>query len=105
MPFYYIIDSTENLFNDISAMVPSTIRDVAWYLNLGKGTGKVVFDEWLNPACWFCPNGYLPSCTSIPVYQLPNAHWSGCVIATVFSVVPGGRILVPDKTILSHGDY
>lgn len=48
-PYVYIIDSVENLFNDIPAMVPSTIRDVAWYVNLGKGTDKVIFDEWLNP--------------------------------------------------------
>ena len=48
-PFMFVIDSTENLFNNIPAMVPSTIRDVVWYVNLGKGTDKVVFDEWLNP--------------------------------------------------------
>ena len=48
-PYVYIIDSVENLFNDIPSMVPSTIRDVAWYLSLGKGTDKVIFDEWLNP--------------------------------------------------------
>ena len=74
MPFSYIIDSTENLFNDIPAIVPSTIRDVAWYLNLGKGTDKVVFDEWLNPSMlvW---SEWLPAIvhtnTSVPAAQRP----------------------------------
>ena len=47
-PYVYIIDSVENLFNDIPNMVPSTVRDTVWYVNLGKVTDKVVFDEYLN---------------------------------------------------------
>ena len=47
-PYVYIIDSVENLFNDIPSMVPSTVRDTVWYVNLGKVTDKVVFDEYLN---------------------------------------------------------
>ena len=47
-PYVYIIDSVENLFNDIPNMVPSTIRDTVWYVNMGKVTDKVVFDEYLS---------------------------------------------------------
>ena len=47
-PYVYIIDSVENLFNDVPNMVPSTIRDTVWYVNMGKGTDKVVFDEYLS---------------------------------------------------------
>ena len=47
-PYVYIIDSVENLFNNVPNMIPSTIRDSVWYVNLGKVTDKVVFDEYLN---------------------------------------------------------
>ena len=37
------------LLNGIPNMVPTTIRDVAWFVNNGRATDRIVFDEYLNP--------------------------------------------------------
>ncbi len=74
-PYVYIIDSVENLFNDVPNMVPSTIRDTVWYVNLGKVTDKVVFDEYLNPNV-FIFSEWMPvlvhNDTSVPASSRPN---------------------------------
>ena len=76
-PFVYLIDSVENLFNHVPAMVPSTIRDVVWYVNQPKGTDKVVFDEWVNPdtvihAEWIA--ALVRSDHSVPKENRPHHH-------------------------------
>ena len=71
--FTYIIDSLENIFNDIDAMKPSTIRDTVWYLNISKVTDKLVFDEYLNP------------------HVLINAEWIPTLVHTDTSVPSANR--------------
>jgi len=94
-PYVYIIDSVENLFNDIPNMVPSTIRDTVWYLNLGKVTDKVVFDEWLNPNL-FIWSEWMPTLvhtdTSVPAANRPTyMHYrDGFISGTGQSVFGSG---------------
>ena len=73
----YTIDSVENLFNNVPAMVPSTVRDVVWYVNQPKVTDKVVFDEWVNPdtvihAEWIA--ALVRSDQSVPRADRPHNH-------------------------------
>ena len=76
-PTLYVIDSVENLFNNVPAMVPSTVRDVVWYVNQPKVTDKVVFDEWVNPdtvihAEWIA--ALVRSDQSVPRADRPHSH-------------------------------
>ena len=76
-PALYVIDSVENLFNNVPAMVPSTVRDVVWYVNQPKVTDKVVFDEWVNPdtvihAEWI--GALVRSDHSVPKADRPHQH-------------------------------
>ncbi len=43
------IDSLESKLNYLPQMKPSVPRDVAWYVNNGKATDVVAFDDWIDP--------------------------------------------------------
>lgn len=43
------IESTEQLFNALDQLRPRTPRDVVWFVNTGRVSDEVAFDDWVSP--------------------------------------------------------
>ena len=92
-----VLDSFENLYMDFPALQPTTLREVVWQMNMGKGGDEVAFDDYIDPEAFivsemtasttFNTSGYpLPGPnTSFGVYPAPATYNEGFSPSNGFS--------------------